>query len=354
VSDVAQALEASQTAEHSLGNTIPNLSGGFASSHLSVVPARDRLLHSDPVALQPVARRRGLTMVGLVGFILGVASTAALTNVRLRDWSEWALGGTFEPASSWSPHIGIQDNSAIPHLIAWPSHGLSGEPIPLALEVHGPAEGARVIITGLLPGMDLSAGEALGSNTWQVRATDLSYGWVAPPKDFVGSANLVAELRSTNNKIADRQVLHLEWLPSTSTPALRDVAESPNLPPVVRPASHEQAAQVSSNPGEPAQHQANQQLLTTAGDEGTSRASEGSVATDAVSKDIILQSLPPVNAKKAGRTRDHRRIVAQRNRRDGQAVTSPGTKSLPADSKDTRHAASEGLPVLKGFWDWSR
>ena len=101
-----------------------------------------------------------------------------------------------------------------------------------------------------------------------------------------------------------------------------------------------------------AQHQGNQQLLTTAGDEGTFRASEGSVATDGVSKDIILQSLPPVNAKKAGRTRDHRRIVAQRNRREGQAVTSPGNKSSPEN--DTRHAASEGLPVLKGFWDWSR
>ena len=51
----------------------------------------------------------------------------------------------------------------------------------------------------------------MGTNTWQVRATDLAYGWVAPPKNFVGSTDLVAELRLADNKIADRQVLHLEW-----------------------------------------------------------------------------------------------------------------------------------------------
>jgi hypothetical protein len=50
-----------------------------------------------------------------------------------------------------------------------------------------------VFITGLLPGMDLSAGEAFGNNAWQVRATDVSFGWVAPPKNFVGSAELIAE-----------------------------------------------------------------------------------------------------------------------------------------------------------------
>jgi hypothetical protein len=89
----------------------------------------------------------------------------------------------------------IQQNytATTPRLNARPSQGLVGEPLLLALEVHGPADGATVFITGLLPGMDLSAGEAFGNNAWQVRATDVSFGWVAPPKNFVGSAELIAE-----------------------------------------------------------------------------------------------------------------------------------------------------------------
>src|SRR5204862_3449573 len=37
------------------------------------------------------------------------------------------------------------------------------------------------------------------------------YAWIAAPKDFVGSADLIAELRLPNDQIADRQTLHVEW-----------------------------------------------------------------------------------------------------------------------------------------------
>jgi hypothetical protein len=73
----------------------------------------------------------------------------------------------------------------------------------------------------LVPGMELSTGGAVSGDTWQLSATDLPYAWIAPPEGFVGSADLVAELRLSNNKIADRRAIHLEWMtPISPAPAL--------------------------------------------------------------------------------------------------------------------------------------
>jgi hypothetical protein len=70
---------------------------------------------------------------------------------------------------------------------------------------------AIVIIRGLLPGMEMSTGSAIAGDTWQLSAADLPYAWIAPLKDFVGSADLVAELQLPNAQIADRQTLHVKW-----------------------------------------------------------------------------------------------------------------------------------------------
>jgi hypothetical protein len=67
--------------------------------------------------------------------------------------------------------------------------------------------------------MELSTGGAIAGDIWQLSATDLPYAWIAPPKDFVGFADLVAELRLSNDKIADRRAVHLEWMaPISPTP----------------------------------------------------------------------------------------------------------------------------------------
>jgi hypothetical protein len=233
--------------------------------------------------------------------------------------------------------------------------------------VQGPTEGAVVIIKGLLPGMDLSTGDPLNSDGWRIPVNDLAYAWVAPPYSFLGSAELAAELHLANDKIVARQVLHFEWRSATSPvsaneislPGQQDVvAASQSSPPLGRLAPHEQAVQVPFGPSEPAQLHRNRQTLTTAGGNGTSRASEveGLASTAAVSNEM-LQASPPVNAKKPERARDHRRMAAPANPRDDQAdirVTSPVTKTFPPKKNDTRQAASQSAPVLKGFWDWSR
>ena len=174
-----------------------------------------------------------------------------------------------------------------------------------------------------------------------------------------------AELHLANDKIVARQVLHFEWRSATSPVSAKEisppgqqdvVAASQSSPPLGRPAPHEQVVQVPFDPSEPAQLHRNRQTLTTAGGNGTSRASEDVASTSAVSNEM-LQASPPVNARKPERTRDHRRVAAPVNPRDGQAdirVTSPVTKTFPPKKNDTRQAASQSAPVLKGFWYWSR
>src|SRR5215217_6260181 len=74
---------------------------------------------------------------------------------------------TFDLASSSSRfvrHESSQRNELEPRLVAQKSRGLSGEPIPLGLTLSGRAHGGVVIIAGLVPGMTLSNGNAVGSD----------------------------------------------------------------------------------------------------------------------------------------------------------------------------------------------
>jgi hypothetical protein len=64
--------------------------------------------------------------------------------------------------------------------------------------------------------MELSNGERIGANAWRLTSTDLGDVWVGPPDGFVGSIDIIAELRSPNDKVVGRQTVHLEWLPPTS------------------------------------------------------------------------------------------------------------------------------------------
>jgi TPR repeat protein len=76
--------------------------------------------------------------------------------------------------------------------------------------------------------MELSAGRADGLDGWEVPANDLGYVWIAPPDTFAGSVDVIAELRGPDGKVADRQIITLDWtLPNA--PALGHIAESSTL-----------------------------------------------------------------------------------------------------------------------------
>jgi len=110
-------------------------------------------------------------------------------------------------------------------LIVQSWRGNSDEPTPLGLAVKGPAEDAVVYIKGLMPGMELSSGNRVGSDAWEIPATGVGDVWIAPPQGFVGTAKLVAELRLPDSRIADRQAVYFEWELQRPTPVQHQLEE---------------------------------------------------------------------------------------------------------------------------------
>jgi hypothetical protein len=386
VSEAARALAASQAAVH-IARTMPNLRAGSANWDLAVVPERDQLLNPDSLtASLPVRRRSGFAVAGLASLVVGVGLIAVLTNTRFppaETWKQFALNGRIKLASLGVPlSSAMQDESAISRLIAQSSHASSGEPAPLGLTVRGPTEGAVVVITGLLPGMDLSTGHALGGNAWQVPAIDLAYAWVGPPKSFVGSADLVAELRLVDDKVADRQVMHIEWLSAISSePAQRrsewepivqldqeeiiqldreDVASVSPISPAVTRETNEEIGEVPISPKH-TQRPLDQKAIKTVGGDGNLRTSEGSPSSEPVSKEVARgvsssEGVPRENTRNAARDQDHRGMAAQRY--PGRSDRADFWTAPPYLRDDNRHAPSAArtrgrAPAPKGFWNWS-
>jgi hypothetical protein len=125
--------------------------------------------------------------------------------------------------------------------------------MPLGVALRGRAEGAVVIIKGLVPGMDLSAGNAVGTDAWQLPATDLGDAWIAPPEGFVGSTHLVAELRLSDEKMADQQMIQIDWVSAIAAPAgthgqFQEIAARPLILPPPTDRQPEKASAGSSIP----------------------------------------------------------------------------------------------------------
>jgi hypothetical protein len=182
----------------------------------------------------PLGTRSRAVRLGLTG--LAFALAAVIVNVLLQhlssENSRQPVGRTAEMTSLDRLS---RDESARPELIVESSRAVAGEPAPLGIALRGGAnEDGAVIITGLIPGMELSAGRSIANAGWQLPAKDLPLAWIAPPPNFVGSAELVAELRLSNDEIADRRAIHLEWMaPISPAPARpeRDRESIPQLQP---------------------------------------------------------------------------------------------------------------------------
>jgi hypothetical protein len=128
------------------------------------------------------------------------------------------------------------------------ARGIAGEPLPLGLMIEGGADGAVVIVTGLVPGMTLSTGMALGANVWQVPATDLANTWVGPPMDFVGMVDLIAELQLADATVIHRQPIQIEWVATSAAVAAQVPAVTPLPEAVPAPQQLEQDEIEMENP----------------------------------------------------------------------------------------------------------
>jgi type IV secretory pathway VirB10-like protein len=224
-------------------------------------------------------------------------------------------------------------------LVVHSSHAVSGEPAPLGLELQGEAEGAIVIIAGLAPGMEVSMGTAVGADAWEVPVSDLGAAWIGPPEAFVGSVDLVAELRLPDEKIADRQVMHFEWTPPISpSPAPNQLARDESAQPQLDREELPAVAQVS--PDVP-QLPSGREVISAAPPISPEPAALPSMASQ--------DSAAPETA------------VEERAAKDS-AFESPSpersAQRYPKDDSRRSQSATEsrrdGRQTFKGFWDWSR
>jgi hypothetical protein len=276
-----------------------------------------------PLAPSHVDRRSGLITKLLIGCILATAITAVIAIPSyLETWQQ----RTGVPIELSSPDLvksaprPMQNRSESPKLVVEPTLGAPGEPAPIGLALRGQTNDAVVILRGLAPGMELSAGSAVSGDSWQLSATDLPYAWIAPPKDFVGSADLVAELRLPNAQIADRQTLHVKW-----------------------------ARAAALGPGDEQKHE---QLIGQKEINPVSPTAPATVQHPNDNDREAITSAPSISARPSPRHLD---------REEGQRARTPGRSNARRSSANNSRAALFGNPqvrdgtqTVKGFWDWSR
>jgi hypothetical protein len=249
VSDAARALTAGQMADELSTSTKP--SKRSLGSPLIVDSSRDRLPNPEYSFALSSCRRRGFRLIPKVGGLIGLALAVAVpANSTFESpvsdlWRRLVdLGGEIA-----SPHLGSMGwrklgGPAVPRLTVQSSRAMSGEPAPLGLALQGESDGAVVLLTGLVPGMELSIGRKVAGDAWEVLATELDGAWIGPPKTFVGPVELIAELRLSPDKIADRQAVHIDWIPAIAPTAIRhqlderSITEAPTISP---PSSKRQA-----------------------------------------------------------------------------------------------------------------
>ena len=213
--EAANALAAAQMPKQLSGSTRPSdisFQSTNSVDHSSPIPLRHRRLVDAAIAPTSPSRWRLVAGLCLIAVILtgGTSAVIAFRQFPLADiWRDHVSSWTDSerPASTMGRQQGF------PRLRIETSRGMSGDPVKLALAIEGSAEGAVVIITGVLAGMEISTGNEVAAHRWEVLPDDVPYTFVAPPEKFVGSVGLVAELRLANDKIVDRQPVYLEWSP---------------------------------------------------------------------------------------------------------------------------------------------
>jgi DnaJ domain len=80
--------------------------------------------------------------------------------------------------------------------------------IPLGVAVIGGVAGLALEISGLAPGLTISAGRPLGAGRWRILATELGAAMIRVPAEFRGPIDFDVELLRPDDTRIDRRSLH--------------------------------------------------------------------------------------------------------------------------------------------------
>jgi hypothetical protein len=104
-----------------------------------------------------------------------------------------------------------KSSSPSPKLVVEGADAGSNDEIALGVKMTGPVEGVTAVVSGLVPGTKLSRGQPWGDNVWLMPAHELADAKLRPPANFSGTMQYTVSLRTSDNKITDRQTLRLQW-----------------------------------------------------------------------------------------------------------------------------------------------
>src|SRR5581483_6705371 len=170
-----------------------------------------RRLSLEPELVPPppsVQRRRRPFPVGWLMLAIGLAATVAYGIALLpasRSGSRPQAGGDVASGSAGRANPAAS-------LFVERRQAYANEPLPLQFALNGTSGQESVIVSGLISGTRLSAGNPLGAANWLLSPSDIGKVLAYPPKDFVGLMNASIDLRSPLNKLLDSRTVRLEWL----------------------------------------------------------------------------------------------------------------------------------------------
>jgi hypothetical protein len=173
-----------------------------------------------------------VTAVGVVGYHFGSSppqNQQVLTLPRLVPAAHPLQSAALPTASPPAARTPLGQSNEQQSRDAASSRALSGrlaigavqpqrvdESVRLMVSATDAGAAATVLIGGLLPGWQLSAGRQVSPGAWRLSVEQLTGATITPPRGFVGAADLTLELRLADNTVADRKSLRLEWSGSTA------------------------------------------------------------------------------------------------------------------------------------------
>jgi len=103
------------------------------------------------------------------------------------------------------------DATPVQLVVGKPAPAAADSPIPISISLVNPAVDDVVLLSGLPAGSTVTKGRPSATGGWHLLAGELADAVIRPAPGFAGGADITVELRRADQRIVDRQELHLEW-----------------------------------------------------------------------------------------------------------------------------------------------